>query len=364
MRTSAQTAAKRAEHTVCTPRNALISEAARTPYPSMPTRVVFFVPPDVTALDMVGPLQVFQMAAIHTGEPYRFEVCALSKTVPVVGNLQFGNLVPYRRIKLQKGDILIVAGFQGATLPAVLAMRRHPDFFAWIREACEAGATVCSTCTGAFFLAEAGVLDGCPCVTHWADNDDLQKNYPRAVVRKGILFAEAGNVYTSAGVAAGIDMSIHLVAQRHGPRMAFEVARRLVIYLRRSGDAEQDSIYLRYRNHLDDLVHRAQSLLIEQLDSPPRLDQLAARVGSSPRNLSRRFRQSLGVSVGAYMRELKLERARSLLREEGSKVEDVAAACGFSGSRQLRNMYRAQFGHSPRALPKTPKMAKNYRSVS
>ena len=312
-------------------------------------RVVFFIPPGVTALDMVGPLQVFQMAAIHSGEPYRFEMCGLTRSVPVAGNLQFGNLVSYRQVALARGDILVVAGFQGAAMPAVRAMRRYPAFFAWIRRACREGVTVCSTCTGAFFLAEAGVLDGKPCVTHWADNDDLQRHYPRAQVRPGILYAEAGNVYTSAGVAAGIDLAIHLVAQRHGLRLAFEVARRLVIYLRRSGEAEQDSIYLCYRNHLDDLVHRAQNLLIEQLDAPPGLEQLAVQVGASPRNLSRRFQRSLGISMGGYLRKLRLERARTLLREQGSKVEDVARACGFRDSRPLRYLYRRHVGHSPRS---------------
>lgn len=311
-------------------------------------RVVFFIPPEVTALDMVGPLQVFQMAGIHSGEAYRFEMCGLRRSVPVAGNLHFGNLASYRRVALRRGDILVVAGFQGAPLPAVQAMRRHPAFFEWIRRACQAGATVCSTCTGAFFLAEAGVLDGKPCVTHWADNDELQRHYPRTQVRQGILFTQSGNVLTSAGVAAGIDLAIHLVAQRHGVRLAFEVARRLVIYLRRGGEAEQDSIYLRYRNHLDDVVHRAQTLLIEQLDAPPGLELLAARVGSSARNLSRRFQRSLGISMGSYLRELRLERARSLLREEGSKVDDVARACGFSDGRQLRNLFHRRFGHSPR----------------
>lgn len=315
----------------------------------MARRVVFFIPPDVTALDMVGPLQVFQMAAIHSGEDYRFEFCGLRRSEAVAGNLKFGGLLPYRRVRLQRGDLLIVAGFQGQPLPALRAMRRHPAFFDWLRRADRQGAKVCSTCTGAFFLADAGLLDGKPCVTHWADTDELQRLYPRAMVRKEILFAEAGNVCTSAGVAAGIDMSIHLVAQHHGPRLAFEVARRLVLYLRRSGDAEQDSVYLRYRNHLDDVVHRAQSLLIEQLDQPPNLESLAAQVGASPRNLSRRFHRGLGITVGAYLRELRLERARAMLREEGSKVEDVARACGFSSGRQLRNLYRAQYGRPPRA---------------
>lgn len=328
----------------------------------MACRVIFFIPPDVTALDMVGPLQVFQMAAIHSGEAYEFQMCGLSRTVPVAGNLHFSNLVSYRKVVLRRGDILVVAGFQGVPRSAISVMRRHPGFFEWIRRAERDGVTVCSTCTGAFFLAEAGVLNGRPCVTHWADSDDLQRHYPEAQVRKGILFTAAGNVYTSAGVAAGIDLAMHLVAERHGSRMAFEVARRLVIYLRREGEAEQDSIYLRYRNHLDDVVHRAQSLLIEHLDAPPGLEALAARVGSSSRNLTRRFQRSLGISVGAYLRALRLERARSLLREDGAKVEDVARACGFTDSRQLRNLYRGHLGHPPGAHRTRTTVAGNFRS--
>jgi transcriptional regulator GlxA family with amidase domain len=314
----------------------------------MTPRVVFFVPPRVTALDLIGPLQVFQLAGDSFGRPYLIEVCALTKTVPVAGNLRFSNLVPYEQIELGPGDTLFVSGWSGPPQRTLQILQTHPSLFEWIRKAWRAGATVCSICTGAYLLAEAGILDGAACATHWKNIDDLQKRYPRINVRKGILFAEAGNVFTSAGIASGIDLAIHLIGLRHGPKLAFEMARILVVYLRRSGESEQDSVYLKYRNHLDDLVHRAQSILIEQLDAPPGLSLLAEQVGASPRNLSRRFRQSLGLSLGEYLKELRLERARSLLQEEGSKVEDVAQACGFNGSRQLRNLYQERFGHSPR----------------
>jgi transcriptional regulator GlxA family with amidase domain len=107
-------------------------------------------------------------------------------------------------------------------------------------------------------------------------------------------------------------------------------------------------VYLQYRNHLDDLVHRAQTILIEKLDRPPSLDRLAEQVGASARNLSRRFRRSIGLSIGEYLQKLRLERARTLLQEEGSKVDDVARACGFSGPRQLRNLFQQRLGRSPR----------------
>ncbi len=304
----------------------------------------------MTALDLAGPLQVFQLARDSFDRPYRIEVCALTTTVPVTGNLRFSNLMPYGEIKLGPDDILFVSGWTGPTGLTLRILQKHPSLFEWIRRTWQAGATVCSICTGAYLLAEAGVLDGLTCATHWMDTDDLQRRYPRINVRKGILFTEAGNVFTSAGIASGIDLAIHLIGLRHGPKLAFEMARMLVVYLRRSGESEQDSVYLKYRNHLDDLVHRAQSILIEQLDAPPSLGLLARQVGASPRTLSRRFRHSVGLSVGQYLKELRLERARSLLQEEGSKVEDVAKACGFSGSRQLRNLYHERFAHSPRGL--------------
>jgi transcriptional regulator GlxA family with amidase domain len=110
-------------------------------------------------------------------------------------------------------------------------MRAHKLVFPWIRNAWLAGATVCSVCTGAFLLAEAGILDGLACATHFADCDELQRRYPRIKVRKGVLFVQEGKVFTSAGVASGIDLAIHLIGLRHGDKVAFQVARSLVIYM-------------------------------------------------------------------------------------------------------------------------------------
>jgi len=314
----------------------------------MPPRIVFFAPPGVTPLDLVGPLQAF-VAAGALGHPYRLEVCALTKTVPVSGNLHFSNLLPFGQIELQPDDTLFVSGIDTAVITPEF-MRAHQPVCAWIRKAWLAGTTICSVCTGVFLLAEAGILDGLPCATHHGDVERLQRRYPKIKVRHGMLFVEADRIFTSAGIASGIDLAIHLIGLRYGQKLAFGVARYLVIYLRRSGNFEQESIYLQYRNHLDDLVHRAQTVLVENLEAPPSLGRLAEKVGASPRNLSRRFRQSVGLSIGEYLRELRLERARSLLQEAGSKVEDVARACGFSGSRQLRNLYHMRFGHSPRRM--------------
>ncbi len=314
----------------------------------MTPRLVFFAPPTLTALDLVGPLEAFKAADRVGGHQYEIEVCALTESIPIAGNLHFSNLVPYQGIKLGPDDILCIAGFAGPPQEILQALQKHPSFYRWIRQTRENGATICSVCTGSYLLAESGILDGLPCATHWRDVDDLQLRYPNLQVRPASIFVEGAGIFTSAGIAAGIDLAVHLLGLRHGPKLAFEVARQLVVYLRRSGDFEQESIYLKYRNHLDDVVHRAQSLLIEQLNQPPNLNRLAEQVGASSRNLTRRFRQNIGLSIGEYHRELRLERARALLQEKGSKVDDVARACGFTGSRQLRNLYHGRFGSSPR----------------
>lgn len=310
--------------------------------------MVFFAPPNVTPLDLVGPMQAFSAAGRVGGRHYKVEVCSTARSLPVEGNLQFAGMEPYSRIRFRSGDILCVAGFSGPIDDTMRVLRKDRMLFRWLRRAAESGALISSVCTGAYLLAEAGLLDGLECATHWRDIDDLQRRYPRLRVRRSSIFVESGGIYTSAGVAAGIDLAIHLLGLRHGPKLAFEVARQLVVYLRRSGDFEQDSVYLRYRDHIDDLVHRAQSVLVEHLDAPPRLESLAAAVGASPRNLTRRFQRSIGLSVGAYLRELRVEHAEGMLREAGSKVEDVARACGFRSARQLRNLYRSRFGASPR----------------
>jgi transcriptional regulator GlxA family with amidase domain len=314
----------------------------------MKSRVIFFAPPGLIALDLIGPLQAFQAAEHFGGTPYRIEVCAITGSLPIAGNLHFSNLLPYQEIEIGPDDILFVAGCSTKPLHSPQFLQEHRALFDWIRRSWQNGATICSVCTGSYLLAEAGILDGLVCATHWGDVDDLQRRYPKIEVRRGILFVQSGNIFTSAGVASGIDLAIHILGLRHGPKVAFEVARFLVIYLRRSGDFEQDSVYLQYRNHLDDVVHRAQTILIERLDRPPGIAALATEVGSSPRNLSRRFRRSLSLSIGEYLRELRLERARTLLQEPGSKVDDVAKACGFTGARQLRNLYQQRFGQSPR----------------
>ncbi len=141
------------------------------------------------------------------------------------------------------------------------------------------GGTVASVCAGAEALGRAGLLDGRRCTTHHEHQDELAARYPRAHVVRDVLFTEDGGVVTSAGIASGIDLALHLVAKRHGAALAARIAREMVIYTRRNGEAAQESAMLRHRVHLSDQVHRAQELIDARFAAPLRLAELAAAVG-------------------------------------------------------------------------------------
>jgi transcriptional regulator GlxA family with amidase domain len=196
-------------------------------------------------------------------------------------------------------------------------------------------------------LGDAGLLDGRQCTTHWSRVDDLQHRFPRARVLTNRLFVEDGPIITSAGIVSGIDMALGLVEREHGPLVAVAAAREMVIYIRRDGSQRQHSVYLDYRTHLHPGVHRVQDWLIAHPEEGASLDKLARVAGLSPRHLTRVFRQATGVSIQEYRTRLRLERARSLLRDPGLTLEAIAVRCGFESSRQLRRIWKEAFGTPP-----------------
>lgn len=242
----------------------------------------------------------------------------------------------------EAGALVIVPGYRSRR-PSVPAELRH-----FLREAASAGAQVCSVCTGAFLLGEASLLDGRECTTHWKRVDELQQRFPRARVLRDRLFVRDGNLITSAGIASGIDMALALVEEDHGPALTARVARELVVYLRRDAGHVQQSVYLDYRTHLDSGVHELQDHLVAHPETRDTLAQLAQVARTSPRSLTRRFREATGLSILAFRTRVRLERANTLLNAPGLTIEAVASRCGFSDARQLRRLWKAAYGKSPR----------------
>jgi len=303
-------------------------------------RVIFAVFPGCEILDLAGPVQAFHEATT-LGTRYALSYHAATPSILTAQGLELGNLQPFPDVGL--GDRVIVPGYP------VASHRVPPKLVAWLRRAARAGAEICSVCTGAFALGEAGVLDGRTCTTHWRRVPELKARFPRARVVGDRLFVEDDGVVTSAGIAAGIDMTLALIEHDAGPVVAGEVAREMVIYLRRDGAHAQDSVYLDYQTHLSPGIHQVQQHLVTNPATRDTLAQLASLAGMSERNLTRVFKRATGISIHDYREQLRLERARGLMRNPTLTLDAVAAACGFANARQLRRVWSARFGESPSA---------------
>ncbi|WP_201377421.1 GlxA family transcriptional regulator [Ktedonobacter sp. SOSP1-85] len=306
-------------------------------------RIVFFVPPHVHLLDLAGPAQVFD-TALRAGAPYTLHYCSPQAIQESAQGMVIAHLTPLASIT--RGDLIIVPGMEreSFSLEAALPDQETCD---WLRSASQAGAHIASICTGAFTLGEAGLLDGRRCTTHWALVEVLQARFPRARVLENVLFAHDGTITTSAGIASGIDLALAFLEHAQGPMFAAQVARHLVVYMRRNGCEPQRSIYLEYRTHLHAGVHRVQDYLISHVAEHVSLKELATIAKVSSRELNRAFKEATGLTPIQYHQRLRLELAATLLANPTLRVEDVALQCGFEDVRHFRRLWQRRFGLPP-----------------
>ena len=304
----------------------------------MPRRTIFALFPGCEILDLAGPIQAFHEAKL-LGVPYEISYCAPTPEVPSAQGLGLSGLEPLPEV--QAGDLIIVPGYP--TLEARVPVK----LVSWLRQAHRAGVELCSVCTGAFALGEAGALDGRLCTTHWKRVPDLKARFPRAQVVGDRLFVIDEGLVTSAGIAAGIDMALALIERDAGPLVAGEVAREMVVYIRRDGAHDQESVYLDYQTHLSPGIHQLQQHLVANPGSRATLGELAKIAGMSERNLTRVFKRATGISIQDYRERLRVERARDLMKNPMMTLDAVAAACGFTDGRQLRRVWTSRFGVPP-----------------
>ncbi|MEV6965743.1 DJ-1/PfpI family protein [Hamadaea sp. NPDC051192] len=294
--------------------------------------VVFLLAPGVHLLDLAGPAQTFSSAA-DFGAGYRLayvgerEDVLANQGLPLRGETEWPELTA--------DDLVVVPGWKSAS--AHNRTKFTPSTLERLREHHRRGGTVASVCAGAFALGEAGLLDGRRCTTHHDLQDELAHVYRRASVVRDVLYVVDGRVVTSAGIASGIDLALHLLAQRHGPALAARVAREMVVYARRNGDERQESAMLRHRAHVNDAVHRVQDVIDTRYADRLPLAHLAASGGVSERTLTRLFDRVLGLTPLRYQQLLRVERAEHLIGH-GATVEAAARAVGFEDARMLRRL--------------------------
>ncbi|WP_073386720.1 GlxA family transcriptional regulator [Jatrophihabitans endophyticus] len=299
--------------------------------------VLFAVPPRVHLLDLAGPAQAFATANDHGGA-YRLRYVSTSAEVVSHQGLPLSLDVDWP--DLTDRDVVVVPGRRTGERPprrwldagTATALRAHHA----------AGGRVASVCSGAFAVAETGLLDGRRATTHHEIQDELARRFPAVHVVRDVLYVADGRVATSAGIASGIDLALHLIGADHGPAVAGRVARSLVVPVRRNGAAPQASVMLRHRDHVVDTVHRVQDVLDTQFTRALPLRRLAEIGGVSERTLTRQFTAAVGMTPAHYQQQLRLERARQLA-EQGWTLEASARSVGFTDARMLRRL-RARHG--------------------
>ncbi len=309
---------------------------------------VFVMPPLVHLLDVGGPAHVFYEAKDY-GAPLSLRYISVYKDVSVEtssGGLAFAKLEDFKDISLQKDDIIFIPGLESRYLFDRKFYSGIAAFFEWLCLQHERGVKICSVCTGAFLLAESGLLDGYQITTHWKFQQLLKEQYPKIEVLANRLFVQNENLYSSAGVASGIDLGLYLLEEMYGSRFSAAIAREIVIYLRRGKEDPQLSIFLQYRNHIEDRVHVVQEWLTLHLDKKYTSDSLAEMIHTSGRNLTRLFKETTGITIGQYVDKLRVSHAVHLLNEH-QKVESVAKACGLQSTNQLRTLLKKYEGVLP-----------------
>jgi transcriptional regulator GlxA family with amidase domain len=317
--------------------------------------VAVIVPPRALLLDIAGPLEVLRRANLEQRDVV-FDVAYASASGPVASSvgLTLSGLDPLPE-SLPDDAMIVVPGNADRIAfgddPGDAGVERdEAAIVAWLARSVRPSHKLVTICSGALLAARAGLLDGHDCTTHFSVCGELGALAPNARVLENRLYVADGNRCSSAGVTAGTDLMLHLVAELCSPAVALAVARHLVVYLRRSGSDPQLSPWLEGRNHIHPAVHRAQDAIAADPSRAWTLATLARIASTSPRHLSRLFNEHAGMGLPEYINRLRVSLARELIGQTRLDMERVAERSGFGSARQLRRAWRRSYATPPHAL--------------
>jgi transcriptional regulator GlxA family with amidase domain len=298
--------------------------------------------PDFQLLDAAGPISVFEIAARFAGQGASIKVLAAT---PGPVRSSSGVEMLARGFK-PSGAIttLIVAGGEGVDAAATCAKT-----LAFVRANAKRGVRIASVCSGAYILAEAGLLDGRRATTHWRRTRHFLSAYPKVKLEPDRIFVRDGNIWSSAGISAGIDLALALVAEDLGEEIAQQTARQLVLYHRRSGGQSQFSSLLELKaptGRFGPLLTWAR----EHLDAPLTVEDLAEQAGMSSRHFARAFIAETGTTPSKAVERLRIEVARQRVQSSSEAIERVAELTGFRDPERMRRAFIRAFGQPPQSL--------------
>ncbi|HEX5254159.1 MAG TPA: GlxA family transcriptional regulator [Mycobacterium sp.] len=308
----------------------------------MPRKVVIVGFPGVQALDVVGPYDVFTGASLLMGGGYDVVMASVAG-LPV----QTATGLAFVATPLPDPDgpidTVVLPGGAG-----VEAARSDAELVAWIKTVAAHARRIVTVCTGAFLAAEAGLLDGQRVTTHWAFAERLANEFPAIDVDADPIFVRSSdNVWTAAGVTAGIDLTLALIEDDHGTELAQTVARWLVLYLRRPGGQTQFAAPVWMPRARRDSIREVQETIEAEPGGPHSIDDLARRAAMSPRHFTRVFTAEIGEAPGQYVERIRTEAARRQLQETDDTVVAIAGRCGFGTAETMRRNFLRRVGISP-----------------
>ena len=297
---------------------------------------------DFQLLDAAGPISVFEIAARFAGQAPSIKVLAVA---PGPVRSSSGVEISARGLKAASAiSTLIVAGGEG-----VEAAAKSEKTLAFVRRLAKRGVRLASVCSGAYILAEAGLLDGRRATTHWQRTRHFVTAYPKVKLEADRIYVRDGNIWSSAGITAGIDLALAMVAEDFGEEVAQKTARQLVLYHRRSGGQSQFSSLLELKapsGRFGPLLTWAR----EHLDAPLTVEDLAEQAGMSSRHFARAFIAETGTTPSKAVERLRIEVARQRVQSSSEAIERVAQQTGFRDPERMRRAFIRAFGQPPQSL--------------
>lgn len=304
-------------------------------------RIALVAYPDFEPLDLTGPFSVFagtdhwlREVRGRATKAYIVEVVG-AEVGPLRAAGGLGVIVDrsFRTVRDGIDTLLVVGG------PGTRSAVQNQELLAWLRRMAPRVRRLGAVCTGSFILAKAGLLDGRRATTHWASSAELARRYPRVIVDADPIFIRDGNIYTSAGVTAGMDLALALVEEDHGREVALQIARHLVLYLRRPGGQSQFSTLLDAQKGDREPLRELQTWIVENIDVDLSVPALARRVAMSPRHFARIFTREIGMTPGQFVEKARVEAARRRLEESPHGLKQVAVDCGFGSADTMRRAF-------------------------
>ena len=308
-------------------------------------RVYVLLVPNFILLDATGPIQVFSTTnqqCLDEEQPFVYEVHVISRTGGLITSASGVSLMTDPPPLELNGATLLIPGTQDLSI-----LEQSSDWCDWLNHAHQQTARTCSVCTGAFLLAAAGLLNERRATTHWMDAHTLEAEFPQVQVDVDAIYIQDERIWTSAGISAGIDLALALVEHDLGRALALRVAHRLVLHLKRSGGQRQYSAELHLQTQAETISGRLSKWLIERLNQPIQVDEMACALAVSARTLHRQLLKETGKTPAAWLKRLRLEFACRLLADTAFSLQHIADRSGFGSEYNLHRAFKLELGVTP-----------------